>query len=152
MGSSMKQQTDSGPFELKADAFIRGETTLAVVCVKPFDEVALRLEASIAANEMTIVQVHDLGRMLEAKGVGLDVRCRVCEVVDRKIARASITSDANLAHVFPWRIAMHDRGGVTTVVTPMPTVILTEFSYAADVARLAHKFQSKLQRVLQGLR
>jgi uncharacterized protein (DUF302 family) len=148
----MKQQTDSASFELKADAFIRGETTLAVVCDKPFDEVALRLEAGVAANEMTIVQVHDLGRMLEAKGVGLDVRCRVWEVVDRKLARASITLDANLAHAFPWRIAMHDRGGVTTVVTPMPTVILTEFSYAADVARFAHKFQSKLQRVLQGLR
>ena len=131
----MKQRTDNEPFELKADAFIRGETTLAVVCDKPFDDVALRLEASIAANEMTIVQVHDLGR-----------------IVDRKLARESITSDANLAHVFPWRIAMHDRGGVTTVITPMPTVILTEFSYAAEVARLAHKFQSNLQRVLQGLR
>ena len=148
----MRQRTDSELFKLKADAFIRGETTLAVVCDRPFDEVALRLEASIAANEMTIVQVHDLGRMLEPKGDGLDVRCRVCEVVDRKLARESITWDANLAHVFPWRIAMHDRGGVTTVVTAMPTVILTEFSHAAEVARLAHKFQSKLQRVLQGLR
>ena len=46
---------------------------------------------------------------------------------------------------------MHDEGGVITVITPMPTVILTEFSYAADVARLAQRFQAKLQRVLQGL-
>ena len=148
----MKQRAGSGPFESKADAFIRGETTLAVVFDKPFDEVALRLQASIAANEMKIVQMHDLGRMLEAAGAGLDVRCRVCEVVDRKLVRESMASDANLAHVFPWRIAMHDEGGVITVITPMPTVVLTEFSYAADVARLAQEFQAKLQRVLQGLR
>ncbi len=148
----MKQPAGSGPFELKTDAFIRGETTLAVVSDKPFDEVALRLQASIAANEMTIVQVHDLGRMLEATGAGIDVRCRVCEVIDRELARGSITSDANLAHVFPWRIAMHDESGLITVITPMPTVILTEFSHAASVARLAQRVQSKLQRVLQGLR
>ena len=148
----MKQRAGSGPFESKADAFVRGEATLAVVSDKPFDEVALRLQASIAANEMKIVQMHDLGRMLETTGAGLDVRCCVCEVVDRKFARESIASDANLAHVLPWRIAMHDEGGAITVITPMPTVVLTEFSYAADVARLAQKFQAKLQRVLQGLR
>jgi uncharacterized protein (DUF302 family) len=152
MESSMKQREGSGPFELKADAFIRGETTLAVVSDKPFDEVAMHLEASIAANEMTIVQMHDLGCLLMARGAGLDIRCHVCEVVDRKLAREAVTSDADLARVFPWRIAMHDRGGVSTVVTPMPTVIVTEFSYAAEVAQLAQKFQSKLQRVLQGLR
>ena len=107
----MKQRAGSAPFESKADAFVRGEATLAVVSDRPFDEVAMRVQASIAANEMKMVQMHDLGRMLEATGGGLDVRCRVCEVVDRKLVRESIASDANLAHVFPGASRCTTRAG-----------------------------------------
>lgn len=141
------------PFaELKADSFIRGETTLAVVCGEAFDEVATKLEGSIAANDFAILQVHDFTRLLQAKGIALELRCRVYEICNARLAAQLIALDADLAHVLPCRIAMHDRGGVTTVTTPMPSVLMTEFSHAAEVARLARDFEAAMYCVIKGLR
>lgn len=150
----MKQHNrDAMPFALlKADSYIRGESTLAVVCDEAFDEVAARLEGSVAANDLVILQVHDIARLLADKGLMLDMRCRVYEVCNARLAAQLIALDAGLAHVLPCRISMHDGGGVTTVTTPMPSVLMTEFSHAAEVARLARSFEAVMHRVLRGLR
>jgi uncharacterized protein (DUF302 family) len=149
----MRQRKEFASFEaLKAEAFIRGESTLSVVCDRPFDEVALQLEGSIVANDLGILQVHDFGRLLRAKGMALEQNCRVYEVCNARLAAQLIDIDPGLAHVLPCRISMHDRGGVTTVTTPMPSALMTEFSHAANVARLARTFEAGLQRVLRGLR
>ena len=42
---------------------------------------------------------------------------------------------------------MHDQGGVIAVTAPMSTTLMTEFSHAADVARLAPAFEAALQRI-----
>jgi uncharacterized protein (DUF302 family) len=149
----MCQRKESASFEaLKAEAFIRGESTLSVVCDRPFDDVALQLGGSIVANDLGILQVHDFGRLLRAKGMSLEQNCRVYEVCNARLAAQLIDIDPGLAHVLPCRISMHDRGGVTTVTTPMPSALMTEFSHAANVARLARTFEAGLQRVLRGLR
>ena len=149
----MQPKVGSAPFDLlKAESFVRGESTLAVLCDQPFDEVAARLQGSIVANGMLIVQMHDLGRMLAGEGLPLGIRCRVYEVCDPQLAAQLIAQDPGLAHVLPCRIAMHDQGGVTTVTVPRPRVLMTEFSHAAEVGRLARSFESGLQRVLRGLR
>ena len=148
----MKPRKEPMPFALlKADSFIRGESTLAVVCDEPFDDVAARLEGSITANDMTILQIHDFTRLLQATGIALDCRCRVYEVCNARFAARLIALDAGLAHVLPCRISMHDQGGVTTVTTPMPSVLMTEFSHTAEVARLARSFEAAMHRVLRGL-
>ncbi len=148
----MRQRKESASFEaLKGEAFIRGESTLSVVCDRPFDEVALQLEGSIVANDLGILQVHDFGHLLQAKGMALEHNCRVYEVCNPRLAAQLIDIDPGLAHVLPCRISMHDRGGVTTVTTPMTSALMTEFSHAANVARLARTFESGLQRVLRGL-
>ena len=136
---------------LKAESFIRGESTLAVVCDAPFDEVAARLQGSLAANGLAVLHVHELDRMLAAKGFALGMRCRVYEVCDAHLAAHLLALDPGLAHVLPCRIAMHDHGGVVTVTTPRPVVLMAEFSHAASVARLARSFEAGLQRVLKGM-
>jgi len=149
----MRQRKESASFEApKTEAFIRGELTLSVVCDRPFDEVALQLEGSIVANDLGILQVHDFGRLLRAKGIASEQNCRVYEVCNPRLAAQLIDIDPGLAHVLPCRISMHDRGGVTTVTTPMPSAMMTEFSHAGNVARLARTFEAGLQRVLMGLR
>ena len=149
----MKQQREPASFEaLKAASFIRGESTLSVVCERPFEEVALQLEGCIAANALGIVHVHDFGRLLRTTGMALDLQCRVYEVCNPRLAAQLIALDPGLAHVLPCRISMHNQGGVTTVTTPMPSAVMTEFSHAADVARLARTFEAGLQPVLRGLR
>ena len=148
----MRQRKEPASFEaLKAEAFIRGESTLSVVCDRPFDEVALQLEGSIVANDLGILQVHDFGRLFQAKGMALEHNCHVYEVCNPRLAAQLIDIDPGLAHVLPCRISMHDRGGITTVTTPMPSALMTEFSHAANVARLARTFEAGLQRVLRGL-
>lgn len=149
----MKPRAEPISFDLlRADSFIRGESTLAVVGDDAFDVVAARLEGSIAANDLAILQVHDFTRLLEAKAIVLGLRCRVYEVCNARLAAQLIALDAGLAHVLPCRISMHDQGGVTTVTTPMPSVLMTEFSHAAEVARLARSFEAAMHRVLRGLR
>lgn len=149
----MKRNPDPAPFALfKADSYIRGESTLAAVCDEPFDGVALRLEACLTANDLNILHTHDLAQVLAAKGIPLDFRCRIYEVCNARLAAQLIALDAGLAHVLPCRIAMHDRDGVTTVTTPMPSALMTEFSHAAEVARLARSFEATMHRVIRGLR
>ncbi|MGQ3050784.1 MAG: DUF302 domain-containing protein [Roseateles sp.] len=149
----MKRVLSAPPVDLlKAEAYIKGESTLAVVCDAPFDDVAARLEGSILANDMLIVHMHDIGKLLQGKGIGLGLRCRIYEVFNAHLAAQLIQLDAGLAHVLPCRISLHDQGGLTTVTTPMPSALITEFSHSADVARVARIFEAGLQRVLQGLR
>lgn len=149
----MKTGPTAAPIELlKAEAYIRGESTLAVVCDASFADVASRLEGSIVANDLVIVHVHDFGTLLRAKGIEPCLRCRIYEVFNAHLAAQLLQLDASLAHVLPFRIAMHEQGGVTTVTTPMPSALMTEFSHAVDVARLARTFEAGLQRVLRGLR
>jgi uncharacterized protein (DUF302 family) len=136
----------------RVQAFIRGEATLTVVCDGSFDEVAARLEASIAANGMSVVQVHDFDRLLAAKGIVLDVRSRVYEVWNPRLAARLFAIEPDLSHLLPCRIAMHDERGLITVTVPMPTAVMTEFSHAASVAALARDFEAGLQRVLRALR
>lgn len=136
---------------LKAESFLRRETTLAVVCAASFDEVAARLQGSLAANGLAVVHVHEFDRMLGAKGFAPGMRCRVYEVCDAQLAAHLLALDPGLAHMLPCRIAMHDHGGVVTVTTPRPAVLMAEFSHAASVARLARSFEAGLQRVLAGV-
>ena len=149
----MNQRVSGMPFDmLKAESFIRGEATLSVVCDQPFEAVAACLESGVKANGMAILKAHDLDRLLAAKGIEIGFRCRVYEVFDAGLAGRLLVLDAGIGHVLPCRISMHDQGGVITVTTPMPTALMTEFSHAADVARLARTFEASLQRVLRGLR
>ena len=140
------------PFDLlKAEAFIRWENTLAVVSERGFDDVAARLEASVAAAAFVLVDVHDLGEMLHGRGLDLGHRCRVYEVFNAALSAQLLALDPGLAHTLPCRIAMHDQGGVVTVSTPMPTVVMAEFSHAAPVARLARTIEAALQRMLRAV-
>jgi uncharacterized protein (DUF302 family) len=136
----------------RAEVFIRGESTLSLVCERLIDDVAVRLEASIAANDLVILHVHDFGRMLKSKGLPLDLQCRVYEVCNPLLASQLIALDPGLAHVLPSRISMHEQGGFTKITMPMPTAFITEFSHAAEVARLAHRLEARLQRALKGTR
>ena len=148
----MNARATPAPFDvLRAHAFIRSENTLAVVCDSPFDRVGARLEASIATNGLLQLHVHELDEMLRVAGIALGHRSRVYEVCNAELAAQLLELDPGLAHALPSRIAMHDRGGVVTVCTPMPTVAMAEFSHAAPVARVARRLEASLQRVLRGL-
>lgn len=137
---------------LKAESFIRGESTLAVLCDAAFEDVATRLEASLAAHGLAVVQVHEFDRLLGRTGLAIGVRCRVYEVCDARLAAHLLAIDPGLAHLLPCRIAMHDRGGVVTVTTPRPERFMAEFSHEAGVASLARSIEAGLQRALDGIR
>ena len=149
----MKSAVRPLPFDqLRAESFIRGETTLAVVCDQPFDEVGARLEESVSAHGLEVVHRHDLRGMLQAKGIAIGLHCLVYEVCCPRLAAQLIALDPSLAHALPCRISMHEQDSVTVVTTPMPTVMLTEYSHARDVAKLARQLEATLQRALCALR
>ena len=147
----MKPRSVTTFAEPRAESFIHGENTLAVVSDQPFDEVLTRLLASISANGLTLVQTLDLQPLLAARGVALEERCTVLELLDPGLTAQLLAIEPGLAHLLPWRVAVHEQPGGVTVVTPSPGVLMSEFSHAAEVARLARRFETGLQRVLRGL-
>jgi serine protease Do len=146
----MRQRREPASFEaLKAEAFIRGESTLSVVCDRPFDEVALQLEGSIASNDLAILQVHDFGRLLQAKGMAPEQNCRVYEVCNPRLAAQLIDIDPGLAHVLPCRISMHDRGGVTTV-TALPDFSAITAQYGPAVVNISVTGKARVEGPVAG--
>jgi uncharacterized protein (DUF302 family) len=148
----MKRETADSAMDFSAHgAFVRGESTLAVVSTGTFDEVAAKLEGALASSSLEIVHVHDLDQLLRGKGPCGEFRCRIYEVWNAAVAVELLELDADLAHVLPYRITLHDQGGVTTVVTPSPRVLMSEFSHATEVGRLSRRLEGLLQPLLHGL-
>ena len=132
-------------------AFIKGESTMAVVSVGTFDELTAKLEEAIGRSDLEVVHVHDMDGLLRERGVAVDFRCRVYEVWNATLAGRLIGFDADVAHVLPYRITLHAQGGVTTAVAPLPRVFMTEFSHATEVSRIAGRLENMLQKVMREL-
>lgn len=130
---------------------IREQGTLSVTCAHPFDGVAAWLEGSIAAHELAILQVYDFERLIGPVMLAPGVRCRVYEVLHARLATKLLAFDLRLAHLLPSRILMHDEGGVTTVVAPLASALMPEYSHEKSVARLARSFDILMLRVLLSL-
>lgn len=137
------------PKVARAEAFVRGESTLTVLSEQAFDALAAQLEAGLAAQRLSVLHIHELGELASSAAA---LRCRIYEVIDRQIADELITFDIGLAHLLPWRVLLHDQRGMATVTTPMPTVTMTEFSHAAELARIAKRLETSLMRALRSLR
>ena len=135
----------------RAEAFVRGESTLTVLSELAFDAVAAQLEAAFAAHHLSLLHVHEFGAPDSGRGEAA-LRCRIYEVLDRRLAVELLAFDVGLAHLLPWRVLLHDQHGMATVSTPMPTVAMTEFSHAAEVARIAKRLEADLQRALRSLK
>jgi uncharacterized protein (DUF302 family) len=132
-------------------AYTRGEATLAVVSIGTFDEVAASLEAAIDGSGLEIVHVHEVDRLLAQRGLSPGFRCRTYEVWSAALASELVEFDADLAHVLPCRITLHDQGGVTTVVAPLPRQVMAEFSHATQVGRISRRLEEKLQPLMRAL-
>jgi uncharacterized protein (DUF302 family) len=146
-----KHPIPTAPDFTTGSAFIKGESTLAVVSVDTFEQLAGRLEAALTRHSLEVLHVHDMDALLCARGVGVDFHCRVYEVWNATLASRLLRFDADVGHVMPCRITLHDQGGVATVVAPQPRVAMGEFSHAAEVARIARRFEELMQQVLREL-
>ncbi len=140
-----------GPDFNARNAYIRGEATLAVVSIGTFDEAAANLEAAIEGSGLEIVHVHEVDRLMQQRGLSPGFRCRTYEVWSAALASDLLAYDADLAHVLPCRITLHDQGGVTTVVAPLPRQVMAEFSHATQVGRICRRLEEKLQPLMRAL-
>ena len=151
MKSAPNAPAQAFSFELPSgEAFIRGEATFGVVCVRPFDVVCDCLEASVVKAGMRIVHRHELDRLLRDAGETLPWRCTTFEILEPGFAGRLIRLDASLAQVLPWRVCVQAGPEMTTVTTAMPSIVITELAHDAAVGRLARRFESALQTVLRG--
>lgn len=116
----------------KAESITHDEGTLSVLCDRPFDDVAARLEGSIAANDLAILQVYDFDRLVEPGGLGPTPRCRIYEVFHVGLAARLLALDLQLAHLLPSRILMHERDGMTKVSVPVSSDLMSGYSLAVD--------------------
>lgn len=135
----------------RVESYIRSDATFVLVCGGAFDVLLARLQASVAAQGLSLVHLHVFDGLVVAARGGRELRCRVCEVSDGAIAAELIAQDPALAHLLPWRLALHDRGDTVTITTPRPVALLSEYSPLASVARVARKLETRLQRVLLGM-
>jgi uncharacterized protein (DUF302 family) len=124
-------------------SYTHGDDTLTLVCADPFETVALRLQASLAANGLRVDHVHRFDDLAAPC-------CRVYEVGTGTLAAQLLALDPALAHLLPWRIALHGDRCAAMVTTPRPVVLMAEFSPLPAVARLARVLEGRLQRTLHG--
>lgn len=138
-----------------ADTYIQAENTISIVSDRSFDEVCARLEHELAQAGMAVSHVNAFGpsdgRSAESGEAVLRFNVRVFDVSDPLYAARLITLDADLACLVPHRVAVHDRDGVVTVVTPRPTSLVGDHSNSARAARIAQSTESTLRRVIRAV-
>lgn len=135
----------------KAESFIIGESTLAVLIDEPVAVVSERLEDAALRTGQIILRRRDLAQINGVKPRDADPVLRVYEVACEHVAAALLAADPGMAHAVPCRIVVHDAHGITTVSTPRPSMIWPKLSHHPAVAGLAQRAECALQHLLRDL-
>ena len=135
----------------RTDGYIRSDNTMSFVCGTGFEELVGRLAASLRAAGLAIVGERRLDAMLGELGARPGDRMHLFEVCDPAFGARLLRLDPTLAHLLPYRVAVHEGEDTVTVTVPRPTATLAEFSHSPIVARMARGFEAALQDALRAL-
>lgn len=82
---------------------------------KSFYEATFDLKPVIQRLGFEVQQIHDLGEILQRKGIGLDEDCQVFELCNYRYMERLLTLDMRLGLLLPWRISVFTRDGATWI-------------------------------------
>lgn len=82
---------------------------------KSFYEATLDLESVVQRHGLAVLHVHDLGEMLQGKGIDFDDECSLFEVCSFRMMAKLLARDMRLSAALPWRISVFTDGGATKI-------------------------------------
>ena len=84
-------------------------------------EAELRLRTAVERHKFGILNVHDLKKILESKGIALGAECRVYDVCNPQAASQALQADLRISAILPCRISIFSRNEGCTIATVEPT-------------------------------
>lgn len=119
---------------------------------KSFYEATTDLVPVIQRLGLSVLQVHDLGGMLDSKEIEFDDECQVFEVGNPRLVEKMLAIDMRLSVALPWRIAVYTENGNTKISLARPVQVLAAISPDAALSRLAQELEEKLIQVVDETR
>lgn len=109
--------------------------------------VIARLEQVAAANQFSVLGVHDLKQKMGAKGVEFACECRVMEVCNPIKAKEVLEGNMSISTVLPCRISVYEEDDVVKVATIRPTMLLNLFD-SPELQDVAREVEDTLIRII----
>ncbi|NTV71328.1 MAG: DUF302 domain-containing protein [Azonexaceae bacterium] len=119
---------------------------------KSFYEATTDLVPVIQRLGLGVLQVHDLGGMLDSREIEFDDECQVFEVANPRLVEKVLAIDMRLSAALPWRISVYTESGNTKIALTRPLPVLTALSPDTALARLAQELEEKLIQVVDEAR
>ena len=104
---------------------------------KSFYEATTDLVPVIQRLGLNVLQVHDLGGMLDSKDIEFDDECQVFEIGNPRLVEKVLAIDTHLSAALPWRISVYTENGNTKIAVLRPVPMFAALSTDAVLARLA---------------
>jgi uncharacterized protein (DUF302 family) len=119
---------------------------------KSFYEATTDLVPVIQRLGLNVLQVHDLGGMLDSKHIEFDDECQVFEIGNPRLVEKMLAIDLRLSAALPWRISVYTENGNTKIAMLRPAPMLAALSSDAALARLAQELEEKLIQIVDETR
>ncbi|PKO46482.1 MAG: hypothetical protein CVU31_10245 [Betaproteobacteria bacterium HGW-Betaproteobacteria-4] len=119
---------------------------------KSFYEASTDLVPVIQRLGLSMLQMHDLGGMLDSKEIEFDDECQVFEVGNPRLVEKMLAIDMRLSAALPWRISVYTENGNTKIALIRPLPLLAALSPDAALARLAQELEEKLIQIVDETR
>jgi uncharacterized protein (DUF302 family) len=115
---------------------------------KSFYEATTDLVPVIQRLGLNVLQVHDLGAMLDSRDIEFDDACMVFEVANPRLIEKMLAIDMRLSALLPWRIAVYTENGNTKIAVLRPVPQIGALACDAAVIRLAQELEEKLVQIV----
>jgi uncharacterized protein (DUF302 family) len=119
---------------------------------KSFYEASTDLVPVIQRLGLSVLQVHDLGGLLDSKAIEFDDECQVFEVANPRLVEKMLAIDRRLSVTLPWRISVYTESGNTKIALARPVPMLAAHSPDMALARLAQELEEKLVQIVDEAR
>lgn len=119
---------------------------------KSFFEATTDLVPVIQRLGLNVLQVHDLGGMLDSRDIEFDDECQVFEVGNPRLVEKVLAIDTRLSAALPWRISVYTENGNTKIAVLRPVPMFAALSTDAVLARLAQELEEKLIQIVDETR
>jgi uncharacterized protein (DUF302 family) len=119
---------------------------------KSFYEASTDIVPVIQRLGFSVLQMHDLGSMLDSKAIEFDDECQVFAVGNPRLVEKVLAIDMRLSAALPWRISVYTESGNTKIAMLRPVPMLAALSSDVVLARLAQELEEKLMQIVDETR
>ncbi|MBL8430058.1 MAG: DUF302 domain-containing protein [Dechloromonas sp.] len=119
---------------------------------KSFYEATTDLVPVIQRLGLNVLQMHDLGGMLDSRQIEFDDECQVFEVGNPRLVEKVLAIDKRLSAALPWRISVYTENGNTKIAVLRPAPMFAAISTDAALARLGQELEEKLVQIVDETR